>query len=90
METIDFNNVQVLAGTISGFVIGLTSLLKQAGINSRFLPIISMVMGIGLSVLVVGVSATAVFVGITASFLANGIYSSVKATTKQSTDEFSG
>jgi len=90
MTNIDFNNVQILAGTISGFTIGITSLIKQAGITSRFLPLASIIISVGLSVLIVGFTQSAVFIGLTASFLASGIYSGVKATVDKKEDTFNG
>jgi len=90
MTNIDFSNVEVTATIISGYVIGLTALVKNAGVSSRWLPVIAILTAMGLSVLIVGLFPTAVFVGLQSAFMAMGIHSGVSAVTKKSTDEFSG
>lgn len=63
-------------------VTGLVAVVKELGLPSRFAPIASIAIGIGISMLQLGNhSLGSVFVGILVGLSASGLYSGVKKTT---------
>lgn len=59
-------------------ITGLVQVAKKTGLNSRFAPILSVVLGIGLTYLFVGHDTTTLLNGIIASLTASGLYSGGK------------
>lgn len=60
---------------------GLTEVIKRStGINKRYIPLVSVVVGLIQTVLFVGTSPDALMQGVVISLTASGLYSSTKAT----------
>ena len=73
METIEFAYVVAL-------VMGLSEVLKIAGVYTKYIPLIGVLIGIGSSFIIPGIS---LFLGIMGALSANGFYSGSKATLKK-------
>lgn len=68
---------------IAPIVVGLLEIVKMAGLNTRFAPVVGLLFGVGLSFAVYGgYSAPALFEGLLAALTAMGFYSGVKSTIK--------
>lgn len=63
---------------ITGMVFALTEVIKMAGLPSRFLPLVSIALGVGLAI----ASGQSWFVGIVYGLTASGLYAGAKAVTK--------
>lgn len=61
-------------------VIGIVSALKAAFLPSRFAPLVSLVLGLGVAFLIGGFSGLAVLGGLVIGLSASGAYSQVKTT----------
>lgn len=73
METIEFAYVVAL-------VMGLSEVLKIAGLKTQYIPLIGVLIGIASSFFVPNIS---LFLGIMGALSANGLYSGSKATMKK-------
>jgi hypothetical protein len=62
---------------VATMVLGLTQAVKIAGLNSRFIPLSAVLLGVILSYMV---ADTSVIGGIVAGLTACGLYSGVKST----------
>lgn len=82
METL--KNVFELSPYILGVVpilIGLVEVVKGLGLSSRFAPLASLVLGIGLMYLVPDMTSKMIIIqGIIAGLVASGLYSGTKKT----------
>lgn len=61
-----------------GLVVGLVQLVKQM-YDGRFIPLVALALGVGLSLLANGVSAEATISGLTYALVAMGLWSGSKA-----------
>lgn len=68
--------------SIAGVAMGLTAAISQAGLDSRYKPLVSITLGVLYALLVLGLSVTSVGTGIIAGLTASGLWSSVKTMTK--------
>lgn len=66
---------------VAPLVLGLSQVLKKAGVSTRFIPLIGVLIGVGLSFLLTGgMSQEALLTGLIGSLTAMGFYSGVKKT----------
>jgi hypothetical protein len=66
---------------IAPLVLGLSQILKGAGISTRYIPLIGVLIGVGLAFLLSGgYSTEALIQGLVGSLTAMGFYSGVKKT----------
>lgn len=70
-------------GFITAIVIGLTEVVKKAGLNSRYAPLVALLLGVGVSFLFAAVSKESVVTGIVAALSAMGLYSGTSATLRK-------
>ncbi len=61
-------------------VLGLVQVAKMSGLNSRYAPALSLVLGILGSALIVGIDAQAIVQGAIVGLMASGMWSGAKAT----------
>ena len=64
-------------GLISGLVLGLVQVVKIAGLNSRWLPLVGLIVGGLLSYAIIDVDLVT---GLVAALTAMGLFSGTKAT----------
>lgn len=64
-------------------VLGLTELIKQLGVPSRFCQLASLAIGIVIAFLVDGITTTSILSGIVYGLSASGLYSGGKTTIKE-------
>lgn len=69
----DLNTFKDL-GMIVALTLGLTQVTKSFISDTRFYPLISLVVAVGLTLLIMGVSTLAVLIGIVAGLSASGLY----------------
>lgn len=69
--------------TVSAIVIGLTAVIKKAGVSSRYLPSFAVVAGIGLALAIDGLSTASAVGGVVAALTGMGLYSGTSATIKK-------
>lgn len=72
------NDVQI--GLLVVVIIGLCEAIKYAGLNTRWIPLIAIILGLVGSILLGGLNWLAVFAGLITAFTASGIFSAFKAT----------
>lgn len=77
MEAIQVSPVLLASVPI---VIGVVSVFKGVGLPSKWAPIISLVLGLGVSFLVGGPLLTVILAGLIVGLSASGLYSGSKAT----------
>ena len=65
--------------TISGLALGLTEVLKRAGLPSRYAPLASVILGVFVSGLVTSFTKENIIMGIVAALTASGLYSGAKS-----------
>jgi hypothetical protein len=76
----EFLTPQVLA--LVPIVIGLVAVIKKVGLNTRYLPVVALILGMLGVVGLEGISATALIGGIVVGLSASGLYSGTKAVVK--------
>lgn len=64
---------------LTGIVFALTQVIKGLGLNSRYVPVLAIIVGILVSILFSGISNTAIIEGLFASLSAMGLYSGGQA-----------
>lgn len=69
----------VLLGAVP-VILGVVSVLKGVGLPSKWAPLVSLVLGLGVAFLVGGTLLTIVLAGLTVGLSASGLYSGSKAT----------
>ena len=67
-------------GAVVVLVIAICEAVKRAGLNTRYVPILSIVLGIAGSLLFGGVSWAVTLVGVVAGLTSSGLYSGFKKT----------
>ena len=67
-------------GFLVTIIIGLCQAIKLTGVNTRYIPLIAIVLGVIGSIYMGGVSWMAVLAGLIASLTASGIFSGFKST----------
>lgn len=65
---------------LSPIIIGLVQVIKGLGMDSKFAPAVSVLLGLGFSFLVGGPVLTVVVGGLVCGLTASGLYSGSKAT----------
>ena len=75
--------------TVSGIVLGLVAVFSQIGLPTKYKPLVSVVLAIGITILMKGVSSSEIINGILAGLTASGLWSGVKAMGTGNTDEMS-
>lgn len=65
---------------ISGMVLGLVAVFSEAGLASKYKPLVSLSIGVLIALVGVGVSKEAVMLGIMAGLSASGLWAGTKAT----------
>lgn len=61
-------------------VLGLVELVKQLGLSSKYAPLLSLTLGVGIQFLIQDVSAASTLAGIVYGLSASGLYSGGKTT----------
>lgn len=69
--------MQDFAG-LTGIVFALTQVIKGFGLSSRYVPVLVIFVGVGVSMLMKGITTVAIIEGLVASLTASGFYSSSK------------
>lgn len=59
---------------------GITEVIKRLGISKRFVPLVSLVIGVGACAVFVGMTPDVLLQGVIVGLTASGLYSSTKAT----------
>ena len=84
-----FENIHTIAldlGTnfaiLVGLIIGISQILKTTWVNSRWIPLITLVLGVGGSYLFSGVTNVSTIVGLLAGLSSMGLFTGVRATFK--------
>lgn len=90
MQNIDFESVQTMSAVVSGYTLGLVTLIKQMGVSSRWLPLFALSISVGLAFAILGLHVSSLLAGISASLMASGIQSNVKALTTKTAENFNG
>ena len=73
-------------GVIIAIIIGLVAVAKKLGLESKFAPVLALILGVGINLVVKYLGAETgelVIGGIIAGLTACGLYSGVKATIKK-------
>lgn len=73
--------------SIAGVAGGLTAAISQAGIESKYKPLLSILVGVFYALLTMGLSTTAVGAGIIGGLTASGLWSGIKAMTADSAEQ---
>jgi len=68
--------------TIASMALGITATLSQAGINSRYKALLSLVVGIATSLLFYGLTKDAAMLGVIGGLTASGLWSGTKSLVK--------
>lgn len=70
------------AVSLVAIVMGLTEVVKRLGLPKRFVPLFSVVLGAGISMLMTGVTNQSIIAGVVVGLVSCGLYSGTKATIK--------
>lgn len=73
--------------SIAGVAGGLTAAISQTGIDSKYKPLLSIVVGVFYALLTMGLSTTAVGAGIIGGLTASGLWSGIKAMSTNKVEE---
>jgi hypothetical protein len=60
-------------------IVGLVEVFKRVGLSSRFAPLVSLLLGVGLITLAQGANTDALFLGIIVGLSSCGLYSTGKS-----------
>ena len=63
-------------------VLGITQVIKMTGLSSRYVPLLSLVLGMVGAILIGNLDSTSLLQGVIAGLSASGLYSGGKATVK--------
>ena len=72
--------------SIAGVAMGLTAAISQAGLDSKYKPVMSIAIGVLYALIIMGLSTTSVAVGIIGGLTASGLWSGAKAMTNKEDD----
>ena len=72
------NEIQV--GLLVVVIIGLCQAVKYAGLNTRWIPLLAIILGLAGSLYVGGVNWLSILAGLMTAFTASGIFSGFKKT----------
>lgn len=72
-----------MEGTITGLAIGITAVLSEAGLPTRFKPLVSLFIAVAVA-LSYGLTVENAIIGITGGLVASGIWSGAKTILKKS------
>ena len=64
-------------------VVGVVQVIKMTGLSSRYLPVISLILGMVGAVLIGAFDSTSLVQGVIVGLSASGLWSGVKATVKE-------
>lgn len=65
---------------IVALVIGLAQVLKKTVVSTRYIPLCTLVIGVGLSILISGINSETVVIGLAAGLASMGLFSGTKTT----------
>lgn len=66
----------------NGIILGLTEVIKRAGLSSKYAPLLAVFIGLIYAFLTQGLSVESLTLGIVAALTAMGLYSGTKSTIK--------
>lgn len=72
------NEVQI--GLLVVVIIGLCQAIKYAGVNTRWIPLIAIILGLAGSIFLGGANWLTILAGLVSAFTASGIFSGFKKT----------
>ena len=78
-----------MEGTITGLAIGITAVLSEAGLPSRFKPLVSLFIAVVVA-LSYGLTIENAIIGVTGGLVASGIWSGAKTILKKSEENPAG
>jgi len=82
MENLTTTSIALIP-TLTSMALGITAVFGEAGLNSRYKPLVSLFIAIGASILYTGMTKESIIIGIIGGLMASGLWSGTKSVTNK-------